>query len=141
MPLLGFVLCVLAVSPAAASVGAGSVPAESAPAAASADGSAAAAVPAHDKDSCVPVPTVVSFRFAAGSDAFYYKGNSEALDSLLRMLDPACLRAGAVRVDGYSRTRKLSNVRCSRVKSELIVRCGLREEHFTTRTLAGTIDG
>lgn len=83
-------------------------------------------------------PVTVVFRFESESDAFYLHGNSETLDSLLLLLDPAQLAPGAIRVEGYSPTKSLSKVRCNRVKSELITRRGVREEHFTTRNLTGT---
>lgn len=83
-------------------------------------------------------PQVV-FRFVEGKDMFYipWNGNGTALDSLYRMINPAALDKGSVKVDGYSTTRKLSMIRCNRVKSELIVRKGLLEEHFTTTNNAG----
>ena len=70
-------------------------------------------------------PQVV-FRFVEGKDMFYvpWNGNGTALDSLCRMINPAALDRGSVKVDGYSDTKKLSMIRCNRVKSELITRKG-----------------
>lgn len=89
----------------------------------------------RDKD------VTVLFRFVSDRDMFYREGNEAALDSLFRLLDSASLATGSVKVDGYSRTKAMSKTRCNRVKSELIVRRGLREEHFTTRSLTGTFEG
>lgn len=87
-------------------------------------------------------PQVV-FRFVEGNDMFYvpWNGNGTALDSLCRMIKPAALDKGSVKVDGYSDTKKLSMIRCNRVKSELITRRGLDEEHFTTTNNVGEWNG
>lgn len=87
-------------------------------------------------------PQVV-FRFVEGKDMFYvpWNGNGTVLDSLCRMINPALLDKGSVKVDGYSKTRELSMKRCNRVKSELIVRKGLQEEHFTTTNNIGEWNG
>lgn len=83
----------------------------------------------------------VLFRFVADRDMFYYTGNADAIDEVCRLLNPQSLAEGAVRVDGYSRTKALSKIRSNRVKSEFIVRSGLSEVHFTTRNHAGTFEG
>lgn len=85
----------------------------------------------------------VIFRFVEGKDMFYvpWNGNGAALDSLCLMVDPDGLQAGSVRVDGYSATKQLSMVRCNRVKSELILRRGLTEDHFTTTNNVGKFQG
>lgn len=87
-------------------------------------------------------PQVV-FRFVEGNDMFYvpWNGNGMALDSLCRMIKPETLDKGSVKVDGYSDTKKLSMIRCNRVKSELITRKGLQEEHFTTTNNVGEWNG
>ena len=87
-------------------------------------------------------PQIV-FRFVEGKDMFYvpWNGNGTVLDSLCQLINPAELDMGSVKVDGYSKTRKLSMIRCNRVKSELIVRKGLQEEHFTTTNNAGEWKG
>lgn len=100
-----------------------------------------AAVSAQAADGEGGDAVTVVFRFVSDRDMFYYEGNGEGLDSLCRMLDPALLQTGSVLVDGYSSTKSLSKIRCNRVKSELIVRRGLREEHFTTRNLTGAFEG
>ena len=85
----------------------------------------------------------VIFRFVEGKDMFYvpWNGNGAALDSLCQMVNADELLAGSVRVDGYSATKQLSMVRCNRVKSELILRRGLTEEHFTTTNNVGKFQG
>lgn len=85
----------------------------------------------------------VIFRFVEGKDMFYvpWNGNGAALDSLCLMVVPDGLQPGSVRVDGYSATKQLSMVRCNRVKSELIVRRGLTEDHFTTTNNVGKFQG
>ena len=98
------------------------------------------AVPVQAQRASADEPTVL-FRFVSDRDMFYREGNEAALDSLFRLLDPASLATGSVKVDGYSRTKALSRTRCNRVKSELITRRGLREAHFTTQSLTGTFRG
>ena len=85
----------------------------------------------------------VIFRFVEGKDMFYvpWNGNGAALDSLCQMVNADELLAGSVRVDGYSATKQLSMVRCNRVKSELILRRGLTEDHFTTTNNVGKFQG
>ena len=85
----------------------------------------------------------VIFRFVEGKDMFYvpWNGNGASLDSLCLMVDPDGLQPGSVRVDGYSATKQLSMVRCNRVKSELILRRGLTEDHFTTTNNVGKFQG
>ena len=87
-------------------------------------------------------PRVV-FRFVAGDDMFYipWNGNEARLDSLCERLDPARLEAGSVRVDGYGSDKDIVKTRCNRVKSELILRRGLTEDHFTTTTRTGSFRG
>lgn len=97
-------------------------------------------VPVQAQRASADEPTVL-FRFVSDRDMFYREGNEAALDSLFRLLNPASLVTGSVKVDGYSRTKALSKTRCNRVKSELIVQRGLREEHFTTQSLTGTFRG
>lgn len=70
-----------------------------------------------------------------------WNGNGATLDSLCRMIDSAALDKGSIKVDGYSGTKRLSMIRCNRVKSELITRKGLREEHFTTTNNVGEWHG
>ena len=85
----------------------------------------------------------VLFRFVKGKDMLYvpWNGNGAALDSLCRMINPVLLDRGSIKVDGYSDTKRLSMVRCSRIKSELIIRKGLQEEHFTTTNNVGEWNG
>ena len=85
----------------------------------------------------------VIFRFVEGKDMFYvpWNGNGDSLDTLCQMVNADTLQAGSVRVDGYSATKQLSMVHCNRVKSELILRRGLTEEHFTTTYNVGKFQG
>ena len=87
-------------------------------------------------------PQVV-FRFVEGNDMFYvpWNGNGAALDSLCQMIEPAALDKGSIKVDGYSTTKKLSMIRCNRVKSELMIRKGLTEDHFLTTNNVGEWQG
>ena len=84
-------------------------------------------------------PQIV-FRFVSGNDMFYvpWSDNGTKLDSLCNLLVPATLKAGSIRVDGYGDDKKTVKIRCNWVKSELILRRGLAEEHFTTTNRIGT---
>ena len=66
-------------------------------------------------------------------------GNGEKLDSLEASIP--FLSDGNIRVIGYGDDFNIVKIRCNRVKSELIVRYGLKEESFTTSLKAGTFDG
>ena len=89
--------------------------------------------------------STVTFRFVAADDVFYipWSGNGAELQRLYALVDEyrAEISAGAmpVQVDGYcaslpTRRENLRTafVRASRVKSELIVRKGLKEADFIT---------
>ena len=69
-----------------------------------------------------PEELQIVFRFVGGDDMFYvpWNGNGAGLDSLCRRLDPATLKEGSVRVDGYGSDRELVKIRCNRVKSALV---------------------
>lgn len=99
-------------------------------------------LPIFAQETTGKVPQVL-FRFVKGKDMLYvpWNGNGAALDSLCRMINPALLDRGGIKVDGYSDTKRLSMVRCNRVKSELIIRKGLLEEHFTTTNNVGEWNG
>ncbi len=88
----------------------------------------------------------VTFRFVPGDDMFYipWEGNDIQLSALYSLVDEyrAEITSGRmpVYVDGYSasmregaRNLRLAFVRANRVKSELITRKGLLEEHFITK--------
>lgn len=94
---------------------------------------------AHEGES----DTKVMFRFISDCDMFYdiYMQNGDLLDHLLGILDKSAIAPASIRVDGYSRTKALSKIRCNRVKSELITRIGLKESDFKTRNFAGEYDG
>ncbi len=87
----------------------------------------------------------VSFRFVRGDDMFYvpWEKNGQELIRLYDLLDQYRkeILSGVmpVYVDGYSsslsteaQNRRLAFIRSNRVKSEMIVRKGLKEEHFIT---------
>ena len=81
----------------------------------------------------------VVFRFVNGKDMFYipWNGNGARLDSLCNILVPSMLEPGSVKVDGYGNDRKIVKARCNRVKTELILRRGLTEDHFLTTNQIG----
>lgn len=85
----------------------------------------------------------IVFRFVKGKDMFYvpWKGNGARLDSLCLMVEPERLETGSIHVDGYGPSKGLVKIRCNRVKSELILRRGVREEHFTTTNRIGAFNG
>lgn len=85
----------------------------------------------------------VIFKFRDGSDIFYvpFGGNGARLDSLCRVLADTAPADGSIRVDGYAPAKELARTRCNRVKSELILRAGIREAHFTTTNHTGTYEG
>lgn len=87
-------------------------------------------------------PQVV-FRFVSGKDMFYvpWNGNGARLDSVCNILDPSMLKPGSVKVDGYGTDRKIVKTRSNRVKTELILRRGLTEEHFLTTNRIGSFNG
>lgn len=97
----------------------------------------------HAQDNVPSASPRFLFRFVEGDDMFYvpYHGNGSRLDSLCLLLVPKEIGDGSVRVDGYSAHKALSKIRCNRVKSELIERCGVQERHFTTTNKAGTFEG
>ena len=104
-----------------------------------------------------PVPPserVVTFRFVSGNDMFYapWGGNGEELKRLYALIDeyrPEIIaKRVPVHVDSYcaslSTTRGNTSVaftRANRVKSELITRKGLLEEHFITRNFPKAHEG
>jgi hypothetical protein len=94
---------------------------------------AVSAVPAQQADS-------VLFRFIIRSDMFFLRGNETELERLYNFTDKyrAEITSGQmpVRVDGYCLDLKIARIRSNRVKSELIVKKGLKEEHFITRNHA-----
>lgn len=85
----------------------------------------------------------VIFNFLKGDDMFYSAlgGNSDMLDSLSLETALSSLEEGSIRVDGYGDDLEIVKIRCSRVKSELIVRYGLKEESFVTSLMTGTFNG
>lgn len=97
--------------------------------------------------------TVYTFRFVPGRDMFYvpWSGNDKELTRLETcvMQWKTQILAGEipVLVDGHCTSGDSENdnlatakIRANRVKSELIVRQGLREECFTTRNHATEVD-
>lgn len=88
-------------------------------------------------------PNEFVFRFVYGNDMFYipWEGNGERLDSLCKTLDANILKDGSIHVDGYGRDIDIVRVRCNRLKTELINRCGLNENHFITTNNIGKFNG
>ena len=88
-------------------------------------------------------PIQVVFRFVNGDDMFYvpWNGNDTSLKSLCDVLRENSNGAGSIYVDGYSDTKKLSMIRCNRVKSELIIRTGVTESTFATTNNVGEFNG
>lgn len=90
--------------------------------------------------------TIYVFRFVPGKDMFYvpWKGNEVTLDSLLSVVrrNRPAIENGQryISVSSYAATkasnpRRLGYLRNQRVKSELISRAHIREEHFVTDKL------
>ncbi len=97
---------------------------------------------------------ILTVLFVAGKDMFYapWGGNGSALEQLYELVDTyhTKILSGTIPiyVEGYcaslpARRENLNTafVRSNRVKSELIVRKGLKEEHFITKNYAGTYQG
>ena len=93
--------------------------------------------------------TTYLFRFMPGKDMFYvpWNGNDKELARLEECVEKhkTYIYGGRIPllVDGYCNSAgsetenlKVAKVRSSRVKSELILRKGLKEEHFVTRNHA-----
>lgn len=89
------------------------------------------------------------FRFFANNDMFFvpFEGNGDQLNKLVATVEryKSIITSGQVliHVDGYStyfetdaENRRSAAVRANRVKSELIIRNGILEEHFRTRVHA-----
>lgn len=97
--------------------------------------------------------TVYTFRFCHVRDMFYVPawGNDKELVAMLECVDTLRddIYTGRVilYVDGYCNSAKtdreclaIAKIRSNRVKSELIVRKGIREEHFITHNHADSCD-
>ncbi len=102
---------------------------------------------ARTPDDAADTAKVVTFRFMPGEDLFTLKGNEAELERLYALADEyrAEIAAGAmpVYVDGYcaslpttKENLRAAFVRANRVKSELILRKGLKEADFITRNCA-----
>lgn len=98
--------------------------------------------------------TLVRFRFVAGNDMLYtpWAGNGKELERLFILIDRFHDRIAEgcipIRVDGYcaslptaKENLKTAFIRANRVKSELIVRKGLREDHFITKNHVADYNG
>lgn len=108
------------------------------------------AFPLSAEDATADTDSVFTFKFLPGNDMFYVplKGNGE---ELLRLFDSVDLykdritdRSILLRVDGYCVTQgnkgvlpPLAKTRSNRVKSELIIKKGLKEDNFLTRNHPG----
>jgi hypothetical protein len=104
------------------------------------------ALPAND--------TLFVFEFPAAQDIFYvpFRNNGDELQHLLAAAKKykTDIKAGnaLLHVDGYctsagslSKNIDVASLRANRVKSELIVRRGLKEEYFVTRNLVSEYEG
>lgn len=94
----------------------------------------------------------VRFTFRTGNDTLYVKGNEAELARLYRLADEyrADITSGEtpLYVDGYCASAAsgrenlhMAYLRANRVKSELIVKKGLKEEHFVTANHAVAYEG
>lgn len=94
----------------------------------------------------------IVFTFIGGDDMFYKAGNGQELSRLYSLVDEygAGVAEGRIpiRVDGYcaslptaKENLKTAFIRANRVKSELITRKGLREEHFITKNHVSDYNG
>ena len=92
------------------------------------------------------------FKFEAESDMFFLKGNEAELERLHDFVEQnkPQITSGQmpVQVDGYCASSgsradnlKTAAVRSNRVKSEMIVKNGLQEEHFITANHAESYEG
>ena len=88
-------------------------------------------------------PIQVVFRFIKGNDMFYvpWDRNAESLESLCNAIKENANGNGTIYVDGYSDSKKLSLIRCNRVKSEIILRTGVTESTFATTNNVGEHNG
>lgn len=97
--------------------------------------------------------TIYTFRFCTGKDMFLVPtfGNDKELARLEECIETyrSEIHSGQIPlyVDGYCKSAKtqsenlaMAKTRSNRVKSELIVRDGLKEEHFITRNHTGKGD-
>ena len=95
---------------------------------------------------------VAVFRFKAQNDMFYRQGNEDEFKRLYDFVDrhKTEITGGQmpVHVNGYctsyeslSQNRKVAAIRSNRVKSELITKKGLKEEHFITANHAEKYEG
>lgn len=92
------------------------------------------------------------FTFIGGDDMFYKAGNGQELSRLYSLVDEygTGIAEGRIpiRVDGYcaslpttKENLKTAFIRANRVKSELITRKRLREEHFITKNHVSDYNG
>lgn len=108
----------------------------------------ALSLPAQEKPD-----TIYTFRFCTGKDMFLVPtfGNDKELARLEECIETyrSEIHSGQIPlyVDGYCKSAKtqsenlaMAKTRSNRVKSELIVRDGLKEEHFITRNHTGKGD-
>lgn len=91
--------------------------------------------------------TEAEFRFVPGKDMFFtpWSGNGEnllKLSEFIRQNKEAITSSRVpICVDGYCKNLSRAKVMANRVKSELIVKDGMREEYFRTRNFADSYDG
>lgn len=108
----------------------------------------------HVTETIQPQGKTVVFRFVAGDDTFFipYRGNGDKLNELVATIDHykgAIINGQAtINVAGYCSSYATAKenlqsaaVRANRVKSELIIRNGIKEEHFHTTVHAAPFEG
>jgi hypothetical protein len=87
----------------------------------------------------------VVFKFKARNNMFFLRGNETEIERLYSFTDRyhAEITGGQmpVRVDGYCSDLKIARIRSNRIKSQLIMKKRLKEEHFITRNHAGSHHG
>jgi len=94
------------------------------------------------------------FKFPVGQDGFYslYRDNGKELARLYGIIEQhkSAILNGEIPiyVNGYCQSLasekdnlRTAKVRANRVKTELIIGKGIKENHFVTKTLVGTFDG
>jgi hypothetical protein len=112
---------------------------------------AAAAFPCFAQPQAANETTVV-FKFHARNNRFYERGNSEEINRLYDFVERNKLEITTgnmpIHVNGYCasfnserKNLQTARTRSSRVKSELIVNKGLKEEHFITANHAESFEG
>lgn len=94
----------------------------------------------------------ITFRFIQGNDMFFLQNNEKELERMFDYVDrsrseivsgnlPVYVNGWCISFSDPGQNLKMARVRSNRVKSELIVRKGLKEEHFVTENRAESFEG